>query len=580
MTQNQIPDELDWRLPQRLAYVVDRSLPYSNDAYAYRTHAIAQGMVANGFEVIVFSRPGHPWDLEEVGNSKYVPLDTTRDGVRYIFLPTFDDPDISRRERLRNVERTLFEALSIFRPSAIMAVSNWENARPAANIARRLSIPFLYEARDLPQLSEGDHDQRNEEETPPDLNKRREAEIIRASAGLFAATNDVSADLIARGSAPERTYVISNGAWSKPPQAPILRRSQIGCEARHLLGCFVSPSSPDDALNLVRLVAAIRENGVDVDALLIHHPEGSSDDGPAAAAPERNAISNLVSDLRLGGHVHDAEDTSFDEIGGYYALCDALMFWSDGVSNRSDSAAALVPYHAASYGVPIFVSDHPHLKKFAAEIDAEVFDSSHLRGQAESLQEFLQGDHAKFVDELPAETYWEQRVAPLVSMMTSISNEEISRQRRQNAMGAPALETSAPPFDLKAIPETMFAPEQSLAIAAIGPCEELRDETPSFTSLTRTNIYSHLALAPPGLFIVDWAGLQREKTPSAYDEWSALWTISDMRLNRQMMDACRIAANRGWRLVVFGPVHGSEAPLFRTVSGLFDVQAQDEEEIA
>ena len=80
--------------------------------------------------------------------------------------------------------------------------------------------------------------------------------------------------------------------------------------------------------------------------------------------------------------------------------------------------------------------------------------------------------------------------------------------------------------------------------------------------------------------MIDWAGLQSDGIGSEYDEWAELWTISDMRMNRQVMDACRIAVNRGWRLVVLGPIHGSVAPLFRTVSGLFEVVSPFEEELA
>lgn len=45
-----------------------------------------------------------------------------------------------------------------------------------------------------------------------------------------------------------------------------------------------------------------------------------------------------------------------------------------------------------------------------------------------------------------------------------------------------------------------------------------------------------------------------------------------MRLNRQIMDACRIALDRGWRLQVLGPVLRSRAPLFRTVAAIMEEQ--------
>lgn len=86
--------------------------------------------------------------------------------------------------------------------------------------------------------------------------------------------------------------------------------------------------------------------------------------------------------------------------------------------------------------------------------------------------------------------------------------------------------------------------------------------------LSRANLLEEIASAQPGIFLVDWAGIRR--APQDWSDWAELWTTADMRLNRLMFDACRIARDRGFRLCVTGPVRRSDAPLFRSVAALFE----------
>ncbi len=87
--------------------------------------------------------------------------------------------------------------------------------------------------------------------------------------------------------------------------------------------------------------------------------------------------------------------------------------------------------------------------------------------------------------------------------------------------------------------------------------------------LTRTTVLDVLATAEPGRFVIDWAGLQTNPPPEGSD-WALLWSIEDMRLNRQIMDAVRIALDRGWRVQVLGPVRRSQAPLYRSVASVVE----------
>ncbi|MGR3677230.1 MAG: hypothetical protein ACU0AZ_04470 [Paracoccaceae bacterium] len=121
-----------------------------------------------------------------------------------------------------------------------------------------------------------------------------------------------------------------------------------------------------------------------------------------------------------------------------------------------------------------------------------------------------------------------------------------------------------PRFDTRVLPKVALTPGgRALSYVGIGPCVHL-PKTAHFRRLNRANLLSELALLPVGVFVIDWVGIQSR----CRSEWAGLWTTDDMRLNRQIMDACRIALDRKWQVEVTGPVQRSIAPLFRTIAGV------------
>jgi len=139
---------------------------------------------------------------------------------------------------------------------------------------------------------------------------------------------------------------------------------------------------------------------------------------------------------------------------------------------------------------------------------------------------------------------------------------------RQGHQARPAAELtrpvsalSDPPFDLARLPVVCLEP-------AAHPVSDLRigpgpGRVPGAVTATRATLLADLATRPPARLIIDWAAITAE--PS---EWSGLWQLDDMTLTRQVMDALRIARDRGWQIALRGRVDTAEAPLFSTVSGL------------
>ena len=560
-----------WRLPKRLAYVVDHSLPYSSDGYAIRTHEVARALVKSGIDVVVFNRPGRPWDIPDFHSKDSVPLDVTIEDVRYVFLPFFGRPELEWRDRLRLTERVLLEAMEIFRPTAVMAASNWENAKPAVFSARKLGIPFFYEVRGFWELSRAANEPSYQDTNEFATHQKQEAQVANAAKGVFTLTEGMRSELIKRGVAAEKICLVPNGVRSNPSPVPIIRRSDIGCIARHLLGYIGSLASYEGVDDLIRLVALMREQGTDVAAMIVGSAAPAGIMGRKRLGPAEVTLRDLARDLGVEMNVHFIPQISWDRVGSYYALCDAIIM------PRRDTAvtkvvAPLKPYAAAPFGVPVFMTDIPPLRQVAADIRGSLFPEGDLTTLSAQLHHAFKNGHPAVMEPLPRGIYWQDRVQPITNMFGTVSAAESARRPTQPVTTS-TNPLALPSFDLAVVPAVAMNRHSTLPIAGIGPCHEQRTSSAFFVPLTRNNVLSHLGAAVPGIFLIDWVGLQsrQQNLIDEKDEWADLWSIHNMRLNRQIMDACRIANDRGWKLNVIGPVHRSSAPLFRVVAGLFEV---------
>jgi len=561
-----------WRLPTRLAYIVDQSLPHTDSDDACRTHEIARAMVDRGFEVLVFSRPGRPWDMDGFVPNLHVDLDTTIEGVRYITLPGMTARPVDGRQSLRFAERVLHEAISVFRPALIVVTSNWQNAEPAANVAERLDLPFVYEVRNRPQHRGGwlaNHSLTDREAAA------KEVSIARRAMAVMAMTDVIRQDFLALGVTSDSIKVLPNGVRVSPPQVPIRRKSEFGCTAKHLLGFVYHPEDEGGGEQLIRLIAELRSGGTDVAALIVS-VDASGVPAQQVSLLQQSAMLSDAEKLDIKEHVMFAPPTTREMAGVYYAGCDALIFSSRSLT-QCELAEPLEPYVVAAYGVPQFIAGVAALSAVVEDTQATKFREGDLSDLVQKLQIQLRDD--KLLKGPRKDAYWRTRIDPLVAVMLPLA-QKFKEQESARRSGAATLGRRIPPFDLKSIPETIFTPERGLAVAGIGPCNEQRFATAPFTALTRANLFSHLALGNPGIFLIDWAGMRRDFGNGLYEEWADLWMVSNMRLNRQLMDASRIAVNRGWRLIVLGPISEAAAPMFRTVSSVFEVVSPDEEVMA
>lgn len=547
----------DWVYPQRIAYVVSHSIMRSSDGYAIRTQDVARALVENGHEVIVFNQPGHPWIDTQASFPEQLELDQKVDGVRYIYLP-HSRPELRAEKQLIMARDSLLEAFRVFRPASVMAASNWKVAGPAQEAAKLFGCPFFYEQRGFWELSLDDGPEQ-------DQCRKRETQISQNAKAVFT-LNNIMKDLLIRRGVPDcRIHLVPNGIAEIPSRNPSLLRTDISCSSKYLLGYIGSLSAYEGVSDLIHLIKILRQNGLDIDLMIVGSdtPQGVISD---QKGPQELELHILAQTLGLTKSVHFIPRVQANKISDYYMLVDAIISPRHSTA-MTDIVPPLKPYTAAAYDVPIYLTDiNPH-REIAEEIKATLFPAGDISALAKIIRKSLSPKAISATQDRKESLTWASRIQPMLSQFAGVaaqselaSNQawgDLPRQEQQE------IEPERPDrFNTEKLPQVRLKfLAGNRTIACLGPGKTVPDGI--FISLMRQNILETLATQKVGIFIIDWAGLQEDP-----GEWGDLWGIFNMRLNRLIMDACRIGLDRGWDMRVIGPVSRSSAPLFRTVSSV------------
>ena len=557
-------------LPGRLAYVVGDCHPWSGGSYAVRVHRMARALAQAGIEVIVFARPGLPRDLEPAGGAAggEIAPEQHIDGVRHVFLPATAPPGAARRDRLRHAGEVLTEAFGIFRPALVLAASDWENAEPALDAARRWGCGFWCEQFGFWERVPG--------AGHPGFAQTDEAARIRANAlrlaqaaqGVLVQSAAMREELVAAGLPPARLHMAPDGFPPAPPMpdrdARRHRRRALGLDGRFVIGHAGALRPEDGADRLPDLLARLVRAGIDAALLL---PAPPSVPGPEAAMAAR--LRRQAAEMDLSARLVLAERPPGDRAVAWMRLADALVLPRRAVPATA-LAAAPEPWLAAAGGGAMVLPDMPPLAEIAAATGARTCPAEDPGALVTALAEIAENPLSEPVSDPDPALRWPARIAPVAALLRAACG--AAGERAARPATAPPAGASGPSggFDLQQLPQVALRGAlRPASVVVLGPGRALPAEARGAGGVPRragrADLLGLLATAEPGLFVIDWAGLQDEP-----GEWGGLWGADHMRLNRQVMDACRIALARGWRVLVSGPVDRARAPLFRSVAGVVE----------
>lgn len=310
---------------RRLCYVLHNSLHFSSGGYATRTHGLALGLRAAGFEVRCVTRPGFPVDIVDMDPSEVPPVEEV-DGLEYrrIISP-------SRREMLgdRYVKRAALaieEQLRELRPEIVIAASNHLTSLPAQIAARRLGLPFIYEVRGFWEITRASREPAFRKKAPYKTQEKLEAMSASAADHVFTLTEGMREELQRRGVPSAKISLLPNSCDPEKFQpcdrdADLARQLDIPADVPVIgyVGSFVQYEGLDD---LTAACAELKARGVAFRLLLVGNENVSSQEkGPITETIEDLAARTDLSDwLIMPGRV------PHQMVARYYSLIDIAAF--------------------------------------------------------------------------------------------------------------------------------------------------------------------------------------------------------------------------------------------------------------
>ena len=378
-----------WRVPGRIAYVVSYAYPYANHGYAVRTHGVATALQQHGHSVIVISRPGRPWDLPGFDDPAFQPY-CEIDGVRYLTLREPSVRGLTPDEWQGAAAETLAAMFRVFKPSVVMAASNWENALPALKAARTLGLPFFYEVRGFWEITRASREPEWAQSPEYRQAVERKTWIAQRAEGVFTLNDLMRDELVRRGVPSERIELVPNGVgkWADLELVPALEREALGCESRYVVG-YVGSFDPYEGLgDLIRAGMQLVESGIDLSLLLVGSSRSVCSNGvcPEALTYRRLAIElGFAERLILPGRVTP------ESLSRYYGSMDLVVIPRQSLP-VTELVSPIKPLEAAAHGKALLLSDVAPLAEFARGTGAAVFRKGDVTHLAEQMRDLLSDD--------------------------------------------------------------------------------------------------------------------------------------------------------------------------------------------
>lgn len=415
------------RMPRRLLYAVNHSMPFSSNGYAVRTHGVATALMKSGVEVIAATRPGMPWDRTGFNESDY-PLQHRIDGVRYVHTRLPSERVLRLDDYLAQSVDALQQLMRVFKPSAVLAASNWRNALPAAVAARELGLPFCYEVRGFWEISQAS---RNPEWAKSEdfLHEvARETTVAQAADKVFTINRFMRDELVRRGVARERVELVPNGfpGWPKAGLAASAIKARLGIKSRFVVGYVGSFNGYEGLEDLIEAVALVRKRGVDVSVLLVGSSEPSGfGTGENSQCPSSDAYRELAQRLDVADYLFLPGRVVPDQAADYYSALDIVI-----IPRRPFAVCEIVspmkPLEAASYGKRVLMSDVAPLADLAALCpNFRYFAKGNVASLADKLAELLLSPMTALPRcEALGELTWEHNVAPMVATILDVEQKK------------------------------------------------------------------------------------------------------------------------------------------------------------
>ncbi|WP_282040874.1 polysaccharide pyruvyl transferase family protein [Halomonas alimentaria] len=311
---------------RRLAYVLHNSLPYSSGGYATRAQGLARGLTAKGYEVIAFTRPGYPVDINSQVSPADVPSSQVIDGVTYVRSLEPSRKKLKMKDFLPAATDVMIEHFKHYKPEVVVAASNYICALPALFAARKLGIPFVYEVRGFWEITRLSREPGFINNASYKIQELMEAFVCNQADQVLTLTKAMRAELARRGVDEAKIELVPNACEPERFQ-PGTRDADL---ASHLsipenvpvigyIGTFVDYEGLED---LARACGLLKEKGQEFRLLLV----GNENVSGTGRGPISQAILDAADRYRFRNWLIMPGRVRHEKVAAYYSLIDIAPF--------------------------------------------------------------------------------------------------------------------------------------------------------------------------------------------------------------------------------------------------------------
>lgn len=336
---------------QQVLYCLHQSVPHATNGYSTRSHGIAVGLQASGWNVRATTRPGFPWD----GGAKGLPRgyhETTVDGVAYAACAGWNLAKTPLDLYLAEAADHYLREAQTSGAEIIVAASNHITALPALMAARRLGLPFVYEVRGLWEVTQASTQPEWAGSERYQLMRELEQQAALEADLVITLTEELAAELVSWGVARERITVVPN-AVNAERFSPIEQDNDVARQLQlpagvPVIGYAGSAVAYEGLELLLEALAKLKARGQDFVFVLVG-------DGKVI-----DTVKATAETLGIEKHCRFTGRVAFEQVPGYLSCMD-IMPIPRLSSAVTEMVSALKPLEAMAMGKAVVLSDvSPH----------------------------------------------------------------------------------------------------------------------------------------------------------------------------------------------------------------------------
>ncbi|GGK29028.1 hypothetical protein GCM10010965_22360 [Caldalkalibacillus thermarum] len=340
---------------ERIIHVLNKSLPAIN-GYTVRSSEIVTHQQDNGLSPVVVTKLG--WPPPQADGEKEMEIHKGIEHYRlYANKRNVQLNKVPMSEYFQAYADQFAQLVLKLKPKVIHAASNFQNALPALQVAKRLGIPCVYEVRGMWQDTQSSKTPGFYLSERYRLHQRYEVYCCQLADRVVAISESLREHLIELGVAADKIEVVPNGVDAdrfvpRERDQEIVQRYAL--EDKLVFG-FIGSVTPYEGLDyLLKALALLKEKRADFKCLIVG-------DGPAL-----NELKHLAARLKLDEHVLFVGRVPHDEVQRYYSVIDVFPF-PRTKAKVCELVTPLKPYEAMAMGKLVLVSDIPALREMVIE---------------------------------------------------------------------------------------------------------------------------------------------------------------------------------------------------------------------